>query len=331
MNLLIILIAVWDYSYQFTTDFIYDNNIFGYSDVYIEDFINSVDPYRFPFETYDDLVISANLNYYLRNKFFGQRTTTFSINIKPSHYIVNNEKDYLRIGIGVRQSFGRYALKLAFQTIPSYLIRFYQNPLEQNTDYIGCTVNYPSLSAKLSVKLKPSADLELRYKYAWDDYITEFDQYDAISHNLDIGSNIGISEKFSVWLGYGYRTLKNDSSTITTVLESAPDGSYQRHVLDCEMNVELKTLMPTRLKLGYTYGFKRFTTEFDADSIHFGRQDHMHNIFTRVDLKLFIGMYFRIYFSRQWRNATSEISPLDIDRIKDYDKYKIGAGLSFYH
>jgi hypothetical protein len=331
MNLLIMLIAVWDYSYQFTTDFIYDNNIFAYSDEYIDDFVNSVNSYRFPFETYDDLIVSANLQYYLRNKFFGKHTTTFSLNVKPSHYMLNNEKDYLRIAFGIRQSFGKYALKLSFQTIPSYLIRFYKNPQGQSTDYIGCEVKYPSLEAKLSMDMKPWIRLEVRYKRTWDDYISEFDLYDASSQNISFGSNIGINERLAIWLGYGYTSLRNDSSRITTALESAPDGSFQRHVLDSEINLEFKTILPTRLKLGYTYGFKKFITEFSADSIHFGRLDHTHNISTRLDLKVFTGMYLRIYFVRQWRNATSEVSPIDIDRIKDYDKYKFGVGLSFYH
>ncbi len=331
MNLLIILIAVWDYSYQFTTDFIYDNNIFSYSDEYIDDFINSVDSYRFPIETYDDLIVSTNLQYYLRNKFFANRTTTFDLNIKPSHYMLNNEKDYLRIAFGVRQSFGKYALKLSVQTIPNYLIRYYRNPQGKSTDYIGCEVSYPSLAAKLSVDVQPSVRLELRYKRTWDDYVREFDLYDASSHDMSLGSNIGINERISVWLGYAYKSLSNDSSNITTGLDSGPDGSYQQHVLDSELNIEFKTIMPTRLKIGYTYAFKRFTSEFSADSLHFGRQDHTHNISSRVDLKVFTGFYLRIYLSRQWRNATSEVSPLDIDRIKDYDKYRIGAGLSFYH
>lgn len=331
MNILIILIAVWDYSYRFTTECIYDNNIYSYSNEYIDDFIMSVNSYRFPFETYDDLLITADLQYYLRNRLFGKRTTTFSINIKPSHYLLNSDKDFLRLSLGLRQSFGRYALRLSFQTIPKYLIRYYRNPLGPSTDYIGCEVSYPSLAGKLSVDIKPSIQFELRYKRGWDNYISEFDLYDASYHNISMGSNIGINERCAVWLGYGYKSLKNDTSNIITRLESTPDGSYHQHVLDCEINIEFKTLMPTRVKLGYTYGFKNFAAEFSADSMHFGRQDHTHNISTRLDLKIFTGMYLRMTLVRQWRNATSEVAPLDIDRIKDYDKYKVGAGLSFYH
>lgn len=331
MNLLILLIAVWDYSYRFTTDFIYDNNVFSYSDQYIDEFVNSVRPYRFPFETYDDLIVGSNLQLYLRNKFFDQKTTTFDIKVKPNHYVSNNQKNYLSLTFGLRQSFGKSALKLSFQTIPDYLIRYYRNPQAQSTEYIGCEVSYHSLAGKLSVKPKPSIHLELRYKHGWDDYISVFDLYDASYHNINIGSQIGINEKIALWFGYGYKSLKSDSASIATGLEPTPDGSYSQHILSSEIKLEVNTLVPTRIKLGYTYGFKNFATEFTADSMHFGRQDHTHKLSTVVDLKMFVGMYLRLSFLRQWRNATSGISPVDIDRIKDYTKYKIGAGLTFYH
>ena len=331
MNLLILLIAVWDYSYRFTTDFVYDNNIFSYSDEYIDDFVNSVGAYRFPFETYDDLVIGSNLQFYLRNKFFDQKTTTIDANVKTSHYVLNNQKDYLKLSFGLRQSFGKCAIKISFQIIPNYLIRYYKNLQTQSSDYIGCEVKYHSLSGKLSVKPKPYIRLELRYKRGWDDYIAEFDLYDAVYNHVNLGSEIGINERLALSIGYGYKSLNNDSSSIPTGMEPSPDGSYHQHILSSEINLEVKTLVPTRIKLGYTYGFKNFGTELSADSMHFGRQDHSHKLSARVDLKMFTGMYLRMSFLQQWRNATSEISPIDIDRIKDYDKYKLGAGLSFYH
>ncbi|MGB3479066.1 MAG: hypothetical protein WBB67_07885 [bacterium] len=331
MNLLILFIAVWDYSYRFTTDFVYDNNIFSYSDEYIDEFINSVGAYRFPFETYDDLVIGSNLQFYLRNKFFDQKTTTLDANVKTSHYVLNNQKDYLRLSFGLRQSFGKCAIKISYQIIPNYLIRYYKNPQGQSSDYIGCEVKYHSLTGKLSVKPKPYIRLELRYKRGWDNYIAEFDLYDAAYNHVNLGSEIGINEKLALWFGYGYKSLSNDSASIPTGMEPSPDGSYHQHILSSEINLEVKTLVPTRIKLGYTYGFKNFRTEFSADSMHFGRQDHSHKVSARVDLKMFTGLYLRTSFLWQWRNATSEISPSDIDRIKDYDKYKLGAGLSFYH
>ena len=112
MSLLILFISVWDYSYDVKVDFSYDNNIFSYSDEYIDDFLNQIRPYRFPFETYDDLISNAQMRFLLRNKFFSKKTTTFNLYIGINHYLVNHQKDYQKIGCGIRQSLGKYALKV---------------------------------------------------------------------------------------------------------------------------------------------------------------------------------------------------------------------------
>ena len=220
----------------------------------------------------------------------------------------------------------RYRIKLS-RIILSGIIKTHRGKVATILD----AKSYHSLTGKLSVKPKPYIRLELRYKRGWDNYIAEFDLYDAVYNHVNLGSEIGINEKLALWFGYGYKSLSNDSASIPTGMEPGPDGSYHQHILGSEINLELKTLVPTRIKLGYTYGFKNFRTEFSADSMHFGRQDHSHKVSARVDLKMFTGLYLRTSFLWQWRNATSEISPSDIDRIKDYDKYKLGAGLSFYH
>jgi hypothetical protein len=175
MNIIILLIAVWDYSYNFATDVTYDNNIFSYSSEYIDDFMNQVGPYRFPFETYDDLITSGKLNLFLRNKFFNKRTTTFNIGVKINHYLINNQKDYQRINIGLRQSFGKIAAKVSYQIIP-----------------------------KLSFSPKPSVLFYVQYKRRWDDYIPEFDIYDANGHILSIDSEIKLNKRITLSLGYAF-------------------------------------------------------------------------------------------------------------------------------
>ena len=183
MIILIFLITVWDYSYNLASEFTYDNNIFSYSSEYIDDFMNRVRPYRFPFETHDDLISSGTLRLFLRNKFFGKRTTTFDLGITINHCLTNNQKDYLKLDFGLRQSFGKYALKLSYRIIPNYLIRYYRNPQGQVNEYIGCKVNYQTILGKLSYN--PDKDLlfEFIYGRGWDNYISEFDIYDANSNH----------------------------------------------------------------------------------------------------------------------------------------------------
>ncbi len=331
MNIIFFFIAVWDYSYNFAADVTYDNNIFSYSSEYIDDFMNQVGPYRFPFETYDDLITSGKLNLLLRNKFFGKRTTTFNIGIRINHYLTNNQKDYQRIDIGLRQSFGKIAAKVSYQIIPNYLIRYYRNPQGSSTDYIGCETKYQTVSGKLSFSPKPSVLFYVQYKRRWDDYIPEFDIYDANGHILGIDSEIQLTKRIVLSFGYVYRSFQTDSSAIlTTPDESVPDGSYYQHSVKGNLTFQFKFLLPTRLNLHYNYNFRNYTTTFADDAMHFGRQDHVHKITASTEFRIFTRMFLEISYLRQLRNATSEILP-GIDTIKDYNKYRISAGLHFHY
>ncbi len=79
--IVILLFAFWDYSYNLDIGFSYDDNVYTYSQSYIDDFLNGIRSYRFPFETHDDLVTALDFRLLVRNKFFGGRTTTFSFDL----------------------------------------------------------------------------------------------------------------------------------------------------------------------------------------------------------------------------------------------------------
>lgn len=331
MNILIILFTLWDYSYNVTARVTYDNNIFAYSREYIDDFMNQVRSYRFPFETHDDLITSGDVHLYLRNKFFGSRTTTLNVDVLVNHYLTNHQKDFQRIDVGLRQSFGTYAVKIEYQIIPRYLIRYYRNPGGSSTEYIGCEVAYHTIYGKISWRAAPHIELDFRYKRRWEDYISEFDRYDAKSHTFGIGAHIALKKRLALSLGYDFRTSQTDSAVLSSAPdEETPDGSYNQHALQGSLTYQFKCFLPTTLDLGYGYTFRDFTTSAPTDSLHFSRQDHQHKFSVATQLKIFIGMSLNISYAFQLRNATSEILP-GIDRIKDYNKYRFSAGLNFYH
>ncbi len=331
MNILFFIILVWDYSYAVQMDFSYDNNIFSYSEEYIDDFMNHVAPHRFPFETYDDLISTAQLSFFLRNKFFNKKTTTLNLDIRINSYLVNQQKDFQNIGVGIRQSLGKYALKVSYHIIPQYLIRYYRNPQGVSTDYIGCDVRYQTFSGKVSIMPKPSLALNILYKQGWDNYVSDFDLYDAHYHLLDVNSVLELNKRIVCFLGYIYKTLENDSISIpTSGFESTPDGSYSQQSLGSHIIFKSKFLLPIQVKIGYDFNFRNYSTTFHADSMHFGRQDYVNRIHTEAEFRVFTGMLIGVSYMMQWRDATSNIV-LDIDRIKDYNKYRFGVSIGFYY
>jgi hypothetical protein len=331
MDILLILITLWDYSYNVDCDFIYDDNIFAYSQEYLDDFINQIRPYRFPFETHDDMITNIDFRLLLRNKFFGNRTTTFNIGIDVNHYLVNHQKDYQNLGFGIRQSFGRYALKVSYYIIPNYLIRYYRNPQEENNDYIGCEVQYQNVQGKLSYMPNPLLSLSIAYNRKWDDYTEEFNMYDANSHIIGFDSDITIKKNLELVFGYAFKISNIDSlSAIETTSEPVPDGAYNQHTVDAGIVWEFRFLKPAELTFRYRYYFRNYATDFTTDSMHYGRQDNNHRMLVGAGFKIFPGMKMVLSYLKQWRIATSDIFP-DIDEIKNYNKYRVSCGLHFYH
>lgn len=321
---------MWDYSYDAVVDVAYDNNVYAYSHDYLDDFINNVRAYRFPFETHDDMRTRTALDLLIRNRLFGRRTTTLSAQLDVNRYLNNKEKDFQNIELGLRQSFGTFAIKVTYRIIPDYLIRYYRNPQGARTDYIGCEVQYSSLTGKLSYHRK-SFTAFTKYHYRWDDYITEFDLYDARNHIVETGIMFTPHERLTLIARYAYR--KNVSDTVESLSspdEDVPESSYDQHAPQVSASYWFKLLFPARLAIGYKYTFRTYRTDFVDDMLHYGRQDHVHRFNADIALRVMTGMYVELAYVRQMRNATSEAFP-EIDIIKDYDKYTMNAGLRLYH
>ncbi len=329
--ILFILFTLWDYSYNFDVDVTYDNNIYAYSQEYIDEFLDGIRPYRFPFDTYDDVITSFDFALLVRNKFFGKRTTTFSVNLNSDNYLLNRQKNFQRYTFGLRQSLGRYAAKVSYQVIPGYLIRYYRDPYGGSTDYIGCEATYHTASGKLSFMTAHDITLTAEYGHRWDDYITEFNRYDASGHILSFGIEKKIHKHLDFAFGYEFRNSYTDSADATTSnIDLTPDGSFYQHSLSGDFSVQMVVALPTTMNLAYDYGFRNYVTSTIDDSLHFGRRDHRHRVMLTTYSRLMTGLQLKVTAMRQWRNATSEILS-DIDRIKDYTRYKVGAGFEFYY
>lgn len=328
--MIFLLFALWDYSYNLNIDFNYDDNIFAYSQSHIDDFLNHVQPYRFPFEAHDDLITSLDFGLLLRNQFISKRTTTFSFNLGSDNYLVNNQKSNQKYGLGVRQSFGQYALRISYEVIPGYLIRYYRNPLGTSIEYIGCEATYHTIAAKVSFETVQNITLSGGYGHRWDNYIEEFNRYDANGHILFFGIDKQLRKNLDFGFNYAFLSSQNDSADIvSSVTELTPDGSFYQHSLNTDIILRANVFLPTTIKCSYDYSYRSYSSSNTEDSLHFGRRDHRHIINLSTSFRLLTGIQLRFLFAWQWRNATSEILP-NIDDIKDYTRYKAGAGLEFY-
>jgi hypothetical protein len=329
--IIFLLITFWDYSYELDVNLAHDDNVYAYSQTYIDDFLDQMRPYRFPFETYDDLVTAVDFRLLMRNKFFGQRTTTFSFDLNSDNYLVNTQKNFQKYTFGLRQSFGKCAVKVYYGLIPTYLVRYYRNPLGGSTDYIGCEAAYHTASGKISFTTIADITLNASYAHRWDNYIREFNRYDANGHVVSVNLEKEILKHLMFECGYAYRTSENDSAdVITSVTELTPDGSFCQHSLSADLELQTIIVVPTELRFSYSYAYRNYTASSAEDLLHFGRRDNRHWLMLSVYSRIITGARLRLFGLRQWRNTTSEVL-VDINDIKDYLRYKVGAGFEFYH
>lgn len=330
MSFVLLLVAFWDYSYTLSNELSYNNNIFNYSPDYIADFMNEIRPYRFPFDTYDDLITSMKVHLRVRNKFFTNKTTTFNLDANLHHYLINQPKDYQYLAAGIRQSFGVQALKFTYSLIPHYLIRYYQDPRKDSTNYIGCAVTYHTAGVKLSWQLRSNTDISLTYKRKWDNYVTDFNLYDANGHIVGIDTRLSPTTGFTLHGEYEFRISTTDSVNADSAFDDIPDGAFTQNAIEVGCVLSGKIIKRGELYFVYRYAFRNYASDEPADVLHFGRQDHYHKMHGKLMFSLMLGMQGIVSYTRQMRNATSEVFP-NIDNIKNFDTYEVSAGLLFQY
>ncbi len=321
MSILLFLFTTFDYSIKTNLDFAYDDNIFEYSQKYLEEFIKGVNPERFPFETYDDLYTNYGLDLLIRNKFIGQHTTTFNFSFTGYNYFVNSQKNYSVISTGIRQSFGDFAIRFGYLIMPGYLIRYYRDPL--GTKYIGCEFTEHLFTIKTNLKLS-SLDLGAVFAYEIDDYIENFNIYD--SKAIRIAPFFDFSLFRTVDFKFNYEFKSSDARG------PVPDISYAQHRFGLKPN--LKMNFPRFSKLGFEYQFKYriFTTEVSPilDTPHSGRLDITQKLKFSYEFPIFTGLNFSLNYTYEFRISQSEVYQ-DIGDYKNYNKWSAGCGLEFFY
>lgn len=322
MTLSILFFLVFDHSIGAKIIFAYDDNIFEYSQKTLQEFIQRINPERFPFETYDDLYTYYKLQLLLRNKFFGNYNTTLNLNFSGYNYLINKQKDYTIFIIGLRQSFGLWATKLEYLFLPHYLIRYYRDP--KNSGYIGCEFSEHLGTFKLSFFPGKNFDINLILGYEIDDYIEKFDVYDSRALRIGPIFEFNLTEIFKPQINYEFKSSKAKGPI--------PDISYNQHKLDIKM--ELYPGFPEFSKWEFGYQLRRriYTTEVSPilDSPHSGRLDTSNRLNFSWELPILQALNLSLGYSYEFRHSHSDVYP-DIGDYKNYNKWSANCGLEFLY
>ncbi len=309
-----------DHSISAKIDFAYDDNIFEYSKKYLNEFMNSIHPERFPFETYDDFYTNYEFQLLLRNKFIAQYTTTFNLIFDGYNYLINQQKDYFFITAGARQPFGKCATRIEYLYLPRYLIRYYQNP--DSTQYTECEFSENLFSIKTDFRLKQKGELRLLFGYEIDDYIEIFNVYDAKALRSGLHIDFAISRSFDTKIAYEFKSSRAKGPV--------PDVSYKQHLINLKNSINIGFPRLSELTLSYQFKYRIYTTEVSPiiDSPHSGRNDITQRFNVKLAFPVLPALYVNWEYIYELRRSHSDVYP-EIGDYKNYNKWTFKGGLEF--
>jgi len=322
MFYLILLVAGLDYNLVYGLSVAYDNNIWEYSAQNLDDFTRRVRPYRFPFETYDDLLTRQDIGLIFRTRTVLNRTTTLNLQAVSNSHLVNREKDRQTFIAGLRQSLGKFALKLDFLLIPRCLIKYYPDPV--TAEYVQCAFTEHLLGFKTSILAGESFTLHLKIGREWDNYVPAFRIYDTRAWRFGAELNLKANRCYEPSIAYEFK----DAASRGPI----PDLSFRQHSGSIKNHINLRFPRLAKLDLSYKVDYRIYTTDLppDQDTPHNGRVDAVHRLAGAFSMPLLGFLGFTAGYDYEFRRASSPNYP-EIGTLKDYDKYLLSGGLTFHY
>ncbi len=299
----------------------YDDNIFLYSQQYLDDFQHQIRAYRFPFRTYDDVITRINLGLEIPFSMWNRKT---SLNLTYRHYLysVNTQKSYQLI----QALFSNHLAKslnidIGYLFLPSYLIRYYRNPLGSATDYIGCIFAEHLVTSRLRYATPYKITLTPFFQYQIDDYNKIFNYYDGYALRYGINVAIRQLEFTNIYLGY----MRKNSYAKGPI----PDISYNENRLSLRLSPKLKT-KNINISTQIIYTNRVYTTAFafEQDPYHRDRIDTKYNVSLDLSYRIFKNTYLNLGYEYEQRRSQTPYQ-FDIDDIKDYNNNKYLIGIRF--
>jgi len=316
------LLWSWQLTATFSLEQEYDNNVFNLSEESLDMFENGQNQYRFPYDTYDDYIVSPEMELHLRNRLTDDLTLNFYLDYNPHIYAKNDVKNYqtttLRTSVWTRH-FGIFSAHYKFLT--DYHISYYKSDIlkryySADEDlYQPCEFDKDFWQIGYSKDVSKNARLRMRYRYEksfYNDYFVEYDgETNAYGGYLEYTLPLVEPE-----IGYEFETVDAHGAGV----EDLDDISTESDIYS--LQIRLRTFPITA---GYQRENKFFRSIKDFDSYHATRKDEMDSF------------YVRTYFS--WKNMDfvcrygfskrNTVSKYNISDDKNYDEHQFSVKVSY--
>lgn len=306
------------FSTLFRLQLTYDDNPFRYSGDDREAFRNSQYPERFPFRSLDDLElgISASLRYRYRL----QSSSGFiRLRAKTHQYVSNPDKSYGLAELEFGQELWQDSrLEVSSFYMPNFLIRYYRNPEDEGSEYVGCRFSEHLLGLGLVQRIG-RLSIGPVYRYEGDDYSRPFDFYDTKAHRFGGAFSLALAKGFEVGAEYERKLAR--------AIGPVPDISYGQHGF--ELWASSRPARLRRLSFDAKYGMRHrnYTTENPAevDPSHLDRTDDLAELGFELGYRLGAAKVMARY-ELEWREVTAPHRER-IEDIKEYRRSLFTVGL----
>lgn len=317
----------------------YDDNIFRYAQTDIDKFVNNIEPYRYPIETYDDLITTVEMHAKVRGKFLMNRSTTFNFKIKGNLYYQNSIKDYATFSASVWHKVGREGNLLAkYLFLPRYFVRHYPD-LDVSTPYpypyfTDCSFRKHLLALSAGYRFFKAADITISYARELNDYNDAFNEYDTGMNEFGIAAGLSYRNLLFPSVRYSYTSAQADAIDEpgeTKQMSDDSDISYDEDEVQFSIDLDLTQSKPFRIETDLTYARRLYTTEKPVlvDPTHAGREDVKYGLRLICLFMPTERITFSIGYDFEQRTVSSPYDINQIEDIKNYTRNIFSASIGF--
>ena len=323
----------------------YDDNILKYSEEYINRFLNQEDEGRFQIETYDDVVLSPEIQLDVTYRIFHGLNTALNAEYKLTGFVMNEVKNRSFLSFGLRQFITKKAsIKISYNYIPEFYVRHFRD--DDWVEVIGYTTesfkpfsftknNYGIEAQNTFMK---NTRIRLGIDYAHYYYNQHFTEYDCNNLAYEINLRQSVNKLLKVEFGYTYTQSKAkgyDEAGETRLLSNDADGSFNDNLFLIRALYNLPEIRKIKhgVDVKCEFGKRYYTSEKspEQDQFHVGRTDN--NLFLNGSYIMELSKAIEVSAFFNWfnRKADSEVEQNKqlISEEKDYNQHQVGLAFTY--
>jgi hypothetical protein len=307
----------------------YDTNLYRYSDSDVDDFLDGRREGRFASETIDDVRLEPGADLRLVREEPGRRSTSLALGADWRIPVVNPDKSFARLSIGLREErTGVAFLSARYALIPSYHIRELWD--EDDSAYRSCDFVKHGFRLEAGSARSLPVDLAGFLKYEDYGYGPGFIEYDGDALTTGVRGVVRPVPGLRVDLSYALRRFEArgaDEIGEGRLSSDDSDTTYDQDEYDLRARWEAGKWWRRPAVVYFRATLKRrfYLTEKSGadDPYHAGREDTYWILGARAALRLTEASSLEAFVEQRGRAAESpHVS--DIGEAKDYTALRVG-------